>query len=342
MSLLVKDAVNMAIKQMEDCSVPDAKHDAEALFCYLMKIPADKFFRWWSDVIDDRTIGQYMDLVAVRAGRVPLQHITGVQNFMGYNIEIAKEVLIPRQDTETVAKKAGELLESIRGDEVLDLCCGSGNIGVYLAKSKNAKVTFIDASHEACNLTKKNTSKYGVKAGVLEGDLFEPLKPSKKYDVIVSNPPYIRTGALDELMPEVKDNEPLDALDGGYDGLDFYRRIVEGAPAHLREGAYLILEIGADQARDVSGLIEDTGRFMDIETGKDLAGNDRFVCAMLISQKILKQRAKDETRRAKEEAKRAALQAKADEKQAKADAKAEAARAKEEAKTARKAAKKGE
>lgn len=337
--LLVKDILGMAIKQLEDKGVPDARHDAEALFCYLMKIPRDKFFRWWSDQVDDRTIDQYMELVAVRASRVPLQHITGTQNFMGFDLDVDKEVLIPRQDTESVAKKGADLVSPVKNPEVLDLCCGSGNIGIAIAMLRGAKVTFIDADEKACALTRKNAGKHGVKATVFEGDLFEPLRKGK-FDLIISNPPYIKTGDLDDLMPEVKDNEPLSALDGGADGLDIYRRIVEKAPEHLKEGAFLVLEIGHDQARDVCRLIEETEKFMDIETGQDLAGRDRVVSAMLISRKIQKQRAKEKAREEARQAKENAKQAKIDEKKAREQAKEDARKAKEEAKAQRKKDKK--
>ena len=165
---------------------------------------------------------------------------------MGLNFKVAEGVLIPRQDTETVVEKASSIFKAIKGDALLDMCCGCGCIGIYMARALGAKVTACDISNEAVKLTRQNASAQGMKMEVLSGDLFEPVK-KKKYNMIVCNPPYIKSQVIETLMPEVRDNEPREALDGGEDGLDFYRRIIEEAPDHLKKGGALVMEIGYDQ-----------------------------------------------------------------------------------------------
>ena len=220
-------------------------------------------------------------MVARRAKREPLQYIVGNQPFLDLSINTKEGVLIPRLDTEVVAEKAIELFKAKKGDTVLDLCCGSGVLGIALAKKANAKVTAVDITDEACALTKENAQLNGAKVDVLQGDLFEPIR-KKKYHMIISNPPYIRSEVIPTLMPEVKDYEPMTALDGGEDGLMFYRRIVAESVDHLKKGGLLVFEIGNDQAEDVCAMIEETGRFENIEVTQDLAGNDRVVSATFI------------------------------------------------------------
>ena len=281
MSLLVQDIVRMAEKQLFAAGVDNPKGDAEELYCSLMKVDRSKFFMEWSEPAADRTCDQYFDLVARRAEREPLQYIVGKQAFLDLELAVREGVLIPRLDTEVVAEKAVELFKSKKGDNVLDLCCGAGPLTVALAKA-GAKVTATDISQEACTLTKENAAANGAaKVEVMCGDLFEPVR-KKKYHMIVSNPPYIRSDVIPTLMPEVKDYEPEDALDGGADGLSFYRRIIAEAADHLKKQGIIVFEIGNDQADAVMSMLEETGRFENIEVTKDLAGNDRVVSAQLI------------------------------------------------------------
>ncbi len=278
MSLFVQDIIKMAEKQLAAAGVDNPKGDAEALYCFLMKVDRSRFFMEWSEPAADRTCEQFFDLVARRAAREPLQYILGEQAFMDISVKTRPGVLIPRMDTETVAEKALELLDK-KNDTVLEIGCGSGALSIVLAK-RGAKVTASDISPEACELTKENAAKNGTKLDVVCGDLFEPVK-KKKFRMIVSNPPYIRSSEIPGLMPEVRDHEPVEALDGGEDGLDFYRRLIGEADQHLRRGGRIVLEIGSDQAEDVCALLEETGKFSGIEAGKDLAGLDRVVSAVM-------------------------------------------------------------
>ena len=280
MSLLVQDIIKMAEKQLTDAGVDNPKGDAEEIDCYLMHVDRSKFFMEWSEPAADRTCDQFFDLVARRAGREPLQYIIGMQGFLDLALEVRPGVLIPRLDTEVVAESACEVFKEKKGDTVLELGSGSGAIGITLAKKAGAKVTAVDINPEACELTKSNAQRNGVKMEVLCGDLFEPIK-KKKYHMIISNPPYIKSEEIEKLMPEVKDYEPMNALDGGEDGLDFYRRIAAEAPEHLKKEGILVLEIGDGQTAEVAAILEETGRFTDIQVGKDLTGKDRAIVTTL-------------------------------------------------------------
>ena len=280
MSLLVQDIIKMAETQLTDAGVDNPKGDAEEIYCYLMHVDKSKFFMEWSEPAADRTCEQFFDLVARRANREPLQYIIGMQGFLDLALQVKPGVLIPRYDTEVVAESACEVFKEKKGDTVLEIGCGSGAIGIALAKKVGAKVTAVDINPDACELTKENAQRNGVKMDVLCGDLFEPIK-KKKYHMIISNPPYIKTADIEGLMPEVRDHEPREALDGGEDGLEFYRRIAAGAADHLKKDGILVLEIGDDQAAQVAAILTATERYGDIQVGKDLTGKDRAIVTTL-------------------------------------------------------------
>ncbi|MDD6072271.1 MAG: peptide chain release factor N(5)-glutamine methyltransferase [Clostridiales bacterium] len=220
---------------------------------------------------------QYKDFIAQRCNHYPLQYLLGEAHFMDYTFFVNEDVLIPRNDTEVLVETADELICKWTNSniKVLDLCCGSGCIGISLKLyHKEIGLVLSDYSKQALEVTRKNLAKYDVKAEVLCGDLFEAFNGRVK--LIVSNPPYIERKVIDTLMPEVRDYEPMSALDGGEDGLDFYRRIVKEAPEYLEDGGYLMFEIGHNQAESVRRLMEDRG-FLDVQVKKDYAGLDRIV-----------------------------------------------------------------
>ena len=222
---------------------------------------------------------QYKNLVIQRCNHYPLQYLLGVAHFMDYTFFVNEHVLIPRNDTEVLVETADELIgkwgQDITDVKVLDLCCGSGCIGISLKLyHKEIELVLSDYSKHALEVTNKNLAKYNVQAEVLCGDLFESFTGKAK--MIVSNPPYIETKVIDTLMPEVRDYEPMSALDGGEDGLDFYRRIVKEAPKYLEDDGYLMFEIGHNQALAVQSLMKDRG-FSDVQVKKDYAGLDRVV-----------------------------------------------------------------
>lgn len=245
-------------------------------------------------VVDPERQAAYERLIAGRKARIPLQQLTGVQEFMGLEFLVDEHVLIPRQDTEILVE---EVLKNLYdGMRILDLCTGSGCILISLLHySNDCEGVGADISPEALEVAGRNARKLlGAKAcdeedgaagagdrdgkiSFVQGDLFE--KVEGKFDIIVSNPPYIPSGTIGTLMPEVREHEPLGALDGGEDGLSFYRRIVEECGPYLCGGGMLFLEIGYDQAADVRKLMEDAG-FLEINVVKDYSGLDRVVCGM--------------------------------------------------------------
>ena len=269
----------------------DPKIDAEELYCFLTGIDRVGLFLKAEEEVDSETEEKYLELIAKRASRIPLQHITGVQEFMGYSFKVNPDVLIPRQDTETLVTEAARIIqntpreklsffEKLKGSrewEVLDLCCGSGAVGISLAKiCGNVRVTATDISESALATAAENARALRIKAKFLQGNMFEPVR-GMKFDMIVTNPPYIRTNMISILQDEVKDHEPLAALDGGRDGLDFYRIIVEKAAEHLKPGGFLVMEIGHDQGEDLRKMLRDAKKYSPAEVIRDLPGRDRVV-----------------------------------------------------------------
>lgn len=292
--------------RLSKAGVMNADVDAEALYCFLKKCDKVVLFLMKEEEADKETEKAYFELIAKRASRIPLQHITGKQAFMGFDFKVNPDVLIPRPETEVLVTEAAKLLREERKtvagqrrqsrgglfklfsapptQEVLDLCCGSGAIGISLAKiCEDISVTATDISDAALALAKENAKANRTEIEFLQGDLFEALRDTGKgkrvrsYDLIISNPPYIRTNLIALLQEEVKDHEPLQALDGGKDGLDYYRRIVADAHLYLKDGGWLMFEIGYDQGEDLRKMIMETGRFDTPEIIRDLAGRDRIV-----------------------------------------------------------------
>lgn len=230
---------------------------------------------------------RYEELIQKRSQHIPLQHLTGEQNFMGLDFIVNEHVLVPRQDTEILVEEVLKYLHD--GMRILDLCTGSGCILISLLHYSNGcEGTGVDISDEALEVARRNAEKLLYSEGdtaveacrqvhMIQGDLYENV--AGKYEMIVSNPPYIRRDVIPGLMPEVREHEPYIALDGGDDGLDFYRRIIAGAPAHLCGGGMLFLEIGYDQSKDVTKLMKAAG-FAEVRVVKDYAGLDRVVCGI--------------------------------------------------------------
>lgn len=281
--------------QLSKAFCMDAKIDAEELYCFLTGIDKVRLFLQAEEEVDKETEEKYLELIKRRAERIPLQHITGVQEFMGHIFKVSPDVLIPRQDTETLVIEAAKVIQStpreklsfiekLKGSkdwEVLDLCCGSGAVGISLFKiCSNIKMTSSDISEKALKIAEENAAKLHAKVKFVQGDMFAPHK-GKKFDMIVSNPPYVRTKMISILQDEVKDHEPLKALDGGKDGLDFYRIIVKEAAQYLKKGGFLLMEIGHDQGEDLRKMLKDSDVYTAAEVIRDLPGKDRVVKCQL-------------------------------------------------------------
>ena len=222
----------------------------------------------------------YRELIKRRCSREPLAYILGKWDFMGLEFGVSSHVLIPEQDTENLVEEV--MRELCDGDRILDLCTGSGCILLSLLHYSNATTGVgTDLSEEAIAAARENAERLGLsdRSEWRTGDLFEAVRPEERFDIIVSNPPYIESGIIAELEPEVRIHEPRMALDGGDDGLDFYRRIIPEAADHLVTGGMLFLEIGYDQADQVSALMKDAG-YYEVRAIKDYGGNDRIVCGI--------------------------------------------------------------
>lgn len=265
-------------KLLQAAGVPEAELDAWYLLEYLRKERGSRSDRQWyllcrEEEADMEEEEGYRELIGRRAKRIPLQQITGEQEFMGFPFLVNEHVLIPRQDTETLVEEAME--KSRKGDRVLDMCTGSGCILLSLLKLvPGLSGTGADISQEALKVAVENGKRLQTEASFLESDLFE--KVEGVFDLIVSNPPYIASDEIGTLMEEVRDHEPIGALDGSADGLAFYRRLVQEGKDHLKSGGWMLFEIGCTQAEAVMELLK-KGGFQEIYVKKDLAGLDRVV-----------------------------------------------------------------
>lgn len=273
--MTLKEAYEYGQEQLKNVGIDDADLDAWYLLEHVTGITRAGYFMDMHHVLSAEEEAQYSEFVTIRAKHVPLQHITGVQEFMGLAFGVNKHVLVPRQDTEVLVESVLEVLKPQM--RVLDMCTGSGCILISLLKLcglADVSGVGVDISEEALQVARKNAEKLGVEATWIHSDLFSNIEG--QYDVIVSNPPYIRTSVIEELKEEVKFHDPFIALDGKEDGLYFYRRIVEESPQYLKKGGKLYFEIGHDQGDDVSRLMKEAG-FSDVTVKKDLAGLDRVV-----------------------------------------------------------------
>ena len=259
--------------KLVSAGVPEAKLNAWYLFAHCFSMTKSQFFLRADEEAEDSGYRRYQELLDKRSRRIPLEQLTGETEFMGLPFFVNENVLIPRQDTECLVE---EVLKFCDGADVLDLCTGSGCIGISLAKLAHCKsVMLSDISAEALKMAKKNAENNDVKVQIVESDLFQSIQG--RFDLVVSNPPYIRSGEIPKLMPEVCEHEPLRALDGSGDGLLFYRSIIREIGAFLKNDATVFFEIGAEQGEAVSQLMHEAG-FRNVEVKQDLAGLDRIVC----------------------------------------------------------------
>lgn len=264
--------------RLGEADIEEAELDARLLLEFVCGTDRNTLLVHGERDVSEEEYGRYCGLIERRAAHVPLQHLTGEQDFMGLTFLVNKDVLVPRQDTEVLVEEVMKHLHD--GMRILDLCTGSGCILLSLLHySNDCEGVGVDLSARALSVAGKNyeiqrTQRPDMKARFLEGNLFEGLED--RFDMIVSNPPYIKTDVIDTLMPEVREYEPVMALDGGTDGLAFYRRIAGDAGAYLNGGGMLFFEIGCEQAADVCKIMEAAG-FREVEVVKDFAGLDRVV-----------------------------------------------------------------
>lgn len=286
MSMPVKELLLLGEQRLANAGISNAKGESRELYCHRFGLNQRQFLMEWQNTREYEDCESYFELLDRRAEGEPLQYIMGVQNFYGYDIHVEPGVLIPRLDSETVVENAIKLINEKKYKTILDLCTGSGALGIAIAKEcKGVKVTMTDASDDAVKIARDNVARLGVskECKVVQGDLFEPLKGifgKEKFDLIISNPPYIASSVISTLDIEVKDFEPLEALDGGESGLDYYNKITASAREHLKKKGAIVFEIGHDQGDAVAGMLREAG-FSNVAVHKDLPGRDRTVIGMI-------------------------------------------------------------
>ena len=261
-------------EQLQKAGITDAELDARLLLEFICHTDRNALYAHGDQEIEEEKMQDFLQLIEKRAVHIPLQHLTGEQNFMGLDFLVNEHVLIPRQDTEILVE---EIMRDLHdGIRILDMCTGSGCILLSLLHYSNDCVGVgVDVSEDALAVARQNADRLAEKQAVfIQSDLFEKVEGS--FDLIVSNPPYIRSQEIAGLMPEVREHEPHLALDGKDDGLHFYREIIKGAMPHLKRGGQLFFEIGYDQGEAVQALLAANG-YTEIAVVKDYAGLDRVV-----------------------------------------------------------------
>lgn len=276
------DIINYGKDKLKEAGVEDYKNDAWLLFEHIWKINRTGYFlKQMEENTSEDNLKLYKDYIEKRCSRVPLQHITGHQEFMGMDFVVSENTLIPRQETELLVEKTLEIAgECGREAKILDMCTGSGCIAISIAKgNRECSVTAADISEAALEVAGRNKEILEAENVVfMQSDMYENITES--FDIIVSNPPYIKTEEIEKLEAEVRLYDPLIALDGREDGLYFYRELTKNAPRHLKKGGYLLYEIGYDQGESVSRLMSENG-FEDVTVIKDYAMLDRIVFGRL-------------------------------------------------------------
>lgn len=277
--MTIKQALTQAVIMLKNENIEAPKNKARMLLEHTLKKTKEYLIIYDTQEISQIEREQYIKNVKRLINGEPLQYITGHQEFMKLNFFVTKDVLIPRQDTEILVEETINIAKNYEEPKILDLCTGSGAIAVSLAKNlDNSNIVATDISQKVIDVAIKNASFNGVRDKIefFVSNLFNKIK-DQKFDIIVSNPPYIETATIKKLSKEVQ-NEPISALDGGSDGLDFYRKIAEKAPDYLNENGYLCLEIGYNQKLSVKKILEQN-KYENIYCKKDLCENDRVIVA---------------------------------------------------------------
>ena len=279
--MTIKQAITKGMIMLKSNNVESPKLKARLLLQYVLDKPRQYIIVYDNKEIDKQQQWQYFVNIEKLTKGVPLQHITHKQEFMKMDFFVDENVLIPRPDTEILVEEVIKIAQKYNSPRILDLCTGSGAIAISLKKFvANADITAVDISEKALEIAKRNAEKLEAKINFVKSDLFDKLD-NRKFDIIVSNPPYIRKDEIKKLSEEVQ-KEPKIALDGGEDGLDFYRIITEQAINYLKTGSFLCFEIGYNQKNDVIKIIEDEQNYKNTYCKKDLYGNDRIIITQVL------------------------------------------------------------
>jgi release factor glutamine methyltransferase len=285
-SFSIRGALLWGAPVLSDAGIANERLDAEVLLRHVLKMQKEQLYMNGDAPINAGQEAEFRALLSRRAQREPLSYITGQKEFWSLDFLVTPDVLIPRPETELLVEVALQYMKRLRSGspvKVLDLGTGSGAIAVCLAKEHGAtEIVAVDISPVALELARVNAVRHRVADRIrfLPGDLFAPVKASlETFDLIVSNPPYIRTGELSMLAPEIREWEPTIALDGGADGTDKYRRIIGESHRYLAPGGSIVLEIGADMASAVAELFARSGQYGKVSVYQDYAGKDRVIAA---------------------------------------------------------------
>lgn len=277
--MIIEEILKKEINNLKENNIEDSTLKAKILLANILNVKKEYLLIHSEEEVKQEDKIKYENCIKELIKGKPLQYITNKQEFMGLNFYVDENVLIPQPDTEILVEKAIEIAETTQKNKILDMCTGSGCIAISLAKKiNNAQITAVDISNSALNVANKNVINNNVENKIIfiNSDMFNNIE--EKFDIIVSNPPYIETETINKLEIEVQ-NEPHLALDGGIDGLKFYKIIANNAFKYLNENGYLLLEIGYNQQNSVTQLLQDIGKYKNIETIKDLGGNYRVVIA---------------------------------------------------------------
>ena len=273
-----REAIVLGESILRKADIVDAKTDSWLLLAMACKIDHTYYYMHIDEEMTEEQAREFEVLIKKRAERVPLQYITGEQEFMGLTFHVNSNVLIPRQDTETLVEEALKVVRP--GMKIMDMCTGSGCVLISMLKNAHhIEGIGYDISKQAINVAKENAKLNEVPAVFERSDLFEDVVEND-FDVIVSNPPYIPTDVIATLMPEVAEFEPREALDGKGDGLYFYSKILEQCKNYMKPDGYVLFEIGCKQGDSVSTMMRLAG-FSEVHVIKDLARNDRVVMGHL-------------------------------------------------------------
>ena len=279
--MTIKEAITKGMIMLKSNNIDSPKLKARLLLQYILDKPRQYIIVYDNKEIDKKQQWEYFVNIEKITKGIPLQHITHKQEFMKMDFFVNEDVLIPRQDTEILVEEVIKIAKKKNRPKILDLCTGSGAIAISLKKFvPNSDVYAVDISEKALEIARKNARKLESDVKFIKSNLFENLK-KEKFDIIVSNPPYIKREDIMNLSEEVK-NEPQIALDGGIDGLDFYKKISEQAIEYLKLDSYLCFEIGYNQKNEVIQIIENKHIYKNVYSKKDLYGNDRIVIAQVL------------------------------------------------------------
>ena len=274
--MIIDEALFTGIRELNNHNVEESNLKAKLLISNVLNFSKEYILIHGNEEFPLDKLDEYFEKIERAANGEPVQYITNSQEFFGMNFYVDENVLIPQPDTEILVE---ETIKIIRKEDknlkILDLCTGSGAIAISLAKENKVKVIASDISKKALEVAKKNCVMNNADVDLIESDLYEKI--NDEFDIIVSNPPYIATDVINTLSSEVK-SEPQIALDGGKDGLDFYRKIAKESKKHLCTNGYLIVEIGYDQKESVMKILKEEG-YINTYCIKDLGQNDRVIIA---------------------------------------------------------------